>query len=444
MGKIIKLLPILLVALMVASCYSLISGATEKKASYDQYIKLANIAKDKEISIDVDDAYSNALDLNNNINDYLDWANYYVNLDDYSSAVNIAEDAVDNFPKNANTYNLLMNCYLQLQDYKGFFEAYNKCKAKGSVNDAVQKLYSDNKYVFELKMESYSDAFSFSNGYARTVKYDHADYEHKTPLYGYVSLSDSIRAQYTYAGDFNSDEVSVAPVNDINGNSYYINTNGDKKYVVSPEKINVVQLGYYASGVLSVFDGSKYYLCDINSEVIAGPFDYVSTINGNIGVIKEGNAWKIINNKGEQIVDKTYDDVKLDSKSIAYRGGMFVKSGDLYYLIDEKGNNISDQGFEDACLFVDELAAVKKDGKWGFINRKGEQVIDYQYHEAKSFSGGFAPVKLNGKWGYITLEKDKERLAIDYQFEDALGFDSTGKIAFVKQGNEWKILKLYL
>lgn len=48
--------------------------------------------------------------------------------------------------------------------------------------------------------------------------------------------------------------------------------------------------------------------------------------------------------------------------------------------------------YEDAQLFSDGLAAVKKDGKWGYINEDGETVIPFEYDVVGSFSEGLALV----------------------------------------------------
>ena len=48
--------------------------------------------------------------------------------------------------------------------------------------------------------------------------------------------------------------------------------------------------------------------------------------------------------------------------------------------------------YEDAQLFNEGLAAVKKDGKWGYINESGEVVIPFQYDVAGQFSEGHAIV----------------------------------------------------
>lgn len=48
--------------------------------------------------------------------------------------------------------------------------------------------------------------------------------------------------------------------------------------------------------------------------------------------------------------------------------------------------------YEDAAAFSDGLAAVKKDGKWGYIDEDGNTVIPFEYDFACDFSEGYAVV----------------------------------------------------
>jgi WG containing repeat len=76
--------------------------------------------------------------------------------------------------------------------------------------------------------------------------------------------------------------------------------------------------------------------------------------------------------------------------------------------------------FDWTYSFSEGLAAVRKDGKWGFIDKTGKFVISPQYDEVWSFDNGlcgvgvgewktdksedlhsFSMPYLDGKWGYI-------------------------------------------
>ena len=344
------LMPILLLVLMALSCYFVVNTAVSTKKEYDSYIQEAADAMDKDIDIDVDEAFTKAIDVKSVPDVYIQWANYYYNKKDYAKSVLICQDAQTSFSREPSIYLILMKSYLAQEAYKEFFDTYKKCKTVKSYNDDIQALYEKNQYVFSLDTDNYIEAYPFSNGIARVKRESYSD---EKEYYGFIGNSGSIPAQYTDAGDFNADEISVAPVVSSNGDTYYINTDGMKKYVVKPKKITVKKLGFYSCGVLSVFDGKQYYLSDIKSNIIAGPFDYVSTINQNVGVVRESGKWKIINEKGEQIANRTFSDVILDSKEIAFRGAMFVSDGSGYYLINEKGEKIGNQVYDDAKLFIE-------------------------------------------------------------------------------------------
>ena len=57
--------------------------------------------------------------------------------------------------------------------------------------------------------------------------------------------------------------------------------------------------------------------------------------------------------------------------------------------------------FDAAWEFREGMAAVMKNGKWGFIDKKGKFLIQPQFEDAAFFSGGLAPVEISGKYGYI-------------------------------------------
>jgi hypothetical protein len=71
--------------------------------------------------------------------------------------------------------------------------------------------------------------------------------------------------------------------------------------------------------------------------------------------------------------------------------------------------------------FHNGIAAVMKNGQYGYIDFTGKVLIDFQFMNARSFSEGLAPVS-NAKnlWGYID---DKGKMVINpqYDFADSFG-----------------------
>lgn len=85
--------------------------------------------------------------------------------------------------------------------------------------------------------------------------------------------------------------------------------------------------------------------------------------------------------------------------------------------------------------FIDGLAAVKLQEKWGFINEKGEVVIPLKYDWIFEFSEGFSAVRIDNKWGFID-QSGKKVIALKY--DDAKDF-SEG-LAFVKLNEKWGVI----
>ena len=97
------------------------------------------------------------------------------------------------------------------------------------------------------------------------------------------------------------------------------------------------------------------------------------------------------------------------------------------------------QKYEKLGSFSEGLAAVMRDGKWGYINTKGEEVIPCQFpnpyedYIASPFSEGLALVQKDGKWGFVNTE-GVEVIPISIDAE-AVGKFSEG-LAFVYKDNE--------
>ena len=53
--------------------------------------------------------------------------------------------------------------------------------------------------------------------------------------------------------------------------------------------------------------------------------------------------------------------------------------------------------YDDSFFFVEGLAKVKKDGKFGFIDTRNQVVIPIQFDNAQDFNHGKAYVELNNQ-----------------------------------------------
>jgi hypothetical protein len=105
--------------------------------------------------------------------------------------------------------------------------------------------------------------------------------------------------------------------------------------------------------------------------------------------------------------------------------------------------------FDVAWSFYEGLAAIKKDGRWGFIDKTGAIVIQPEFDGVKNFSDGMAAIKQKGKWGYINKNGE---VTIQPKYYDAYNFreniarveryDNDEDYYINKNGNETPIIPI--
>ena len=102
--------------------------------------------------------------------------------------------------------------------------------------------------------------------------------------------------------------------------------------------------------------------------------------------------------------------------------------------------------YENAMDFSDGLAAVKKDGKWGYINENGVTAIPFEFESCAvadvmesdcsfSFRNGLAPVCKNGRFGIIN---EKGETVVDFIFMSILQGENGNYLA-LKDGKWGKL-----
>ena len=77
--------------------------------------------------------------------------------------------------------------------------------------------------------------------------------------------------------------------------------------------------------------------------------------------------------------------------------------------------------YDEARSFENGLAAVKKNGKWGFIDKTGKEVIPMQYSDVGYFNEGLVPVELGEQWGFFD-NKGQEVIPVKLQYDNVWSF----------------------
>jgi hypothetical protein len=156
--------------------------------------------------------------------------------------------------------------------------------------------------------------------------------------------------------------------------------------------------------------------------VIPEQFDEVGWFIDGLAPVKKNGKWGFIDKTGTFVIPPEFDDFGVFSEGLAR-----AKQAGKWGFIDKTGTFIIPPEFQDAGLFSEGLARAYKvgPGKWGFIDKTGKFVIPPEFEDAGGwrnnrgymtqtgtfitspredvggFHGGLAAVKKNGKWGFI-------------------------------------------
>jgi hypothetical protein len=121
----------------------------------------------------------------------------------------------------------------------------------------------------------------------------------------------------------------------------------------------------------------------------------------------------------------------------------------LWGYIDRSGHAMIPYQFDGptALPFTYGLAGVRYQGLWGFIDYFGKWAIKPCFEDVRAFSEGYAPAKQNGKWGLISV---LGKVQVGFRYED-LGKPNGGfatatldkKAGFISTQGTWLIQPEY-
>lgn len=430
MKTVTKLFPLLLILLMVFSTYSILGTAGKTSSQYKSFIAQGDEKAKEGLVIDAVGFYEQALTLKDSVALKVKIGQMYLDNGYGSKAVAIGEDMVEDYPKEVEAYDFLLTCYKSAENYDDCYEVIETAEKRKLSSETINSIKNKIAYLYDFDTCKFDDVLTCSaeNNIVKSGE-----------KYGFSTIKGNyaLPAVYLDAGFFYNE---LAPVKDENGEIYYIDIEGYKRKVI-PEDLKCEMVGSIVDGMVVVFDGQKYSYYNEKFKLQFGPFDYAGTMIGGVAAVKEGEAWYLVNKKGEKINKTPYEDIILNDREMAnYYDRIFVKTGGSYIMVDSKGNQIGNQKFEDAKLFASKgNAAVKQGGKWGFVNLNGEITIKPQFEEARSFSNELAAVCKDGVWGYIAPDGE---IKIAPQYDYAMDFNENG-YAFVKYQESWATIMLY-
>lgn len=423
-----------LVILCAVSWFSVFRSQTAEAKSYSNYIETARNCYKKEIYVDAVSQYKKALEINTqNYELTLELADAYYKLGDTEDFIKQCSNAIAIDNSNEQAYLKLTDYYINNKRYKAALDLLKKA-TKVKNREQIDSLLGQLKYQTQLQYVSGSEVGNWHNGGSvNLVSYKYKD------KWGIITSAGKklLKPQYDYIGAYDV-ETGILPCS-INGEYYYINSEGYKK-LVGDEKYEY--LGSFGNGLAPAKRNGMYGYINTKFEEKNFEYEYAGAFANNVAAVKHNGKWGLIDKNLKMVTGFDYDGILVDSDGFCslYNVIVAVQNG-KYVFINKEGKKVSDNQYEEAKMQASEdgAIAVKINGKWGFADSKGNKIIDGQYEDAESFSLGLAPVKKNSDWGYINLQNE---MVINADYTHAGVFCSDGT-ALIQQGELWNIITLY-
>lgn len=432
MKKYRTITPIILAVLMLLSSFQFFYGFFAEKRQIKATLKLAESYKEQKLYGIAEDAYSDLIALSNEPKYYEAVIKMYNETEDYDKVKDWAQKMKQNFPKEVKAYELLLGAYIAKEDYSDVFALFKEIKSREIASKTITDIWEKIKFVYKIEGITVSEAGIYSGDYS---------WAYNGEKYCILKPNGRRMTDYLYKqiGYFAND---VCPV-ELDEDWFFIGTDLEFKANLSYNfDFDIKEVGVYNSDMYPISDGEKYFYSNLKYETGLGPYDYAGGFsNGVAAVIKDGD-WYLINTEGKK-VSGPYENIVLDERGVCCSAErVFVKEDGKYYLIDTEGEKISKTAYDDARLFLsaDEYAAVKINGSWSFVDVSGKNIdMPESYDDATSFRCGLAAVCRDGLYGYVDMSGN---WIIEPQFTEAHSFNIKG-CALAEDRNSWKRILLY-
>ncbi len=426
------LVPILMVVLMAASVYTMISQAASQKQELEELIQKAESCSEQGLYDKAAGYYRDAIEVDNRIEYYLAVIDMYYDAEKYDYSQTWCEETLEAFPGDAAIYERAIKVYLENEEYSEAFGVLDKFDGRKLTSETVEGYREVMEDLYYENGVSFDEITVVSAGYVGS---------HNKNGWGLASSKGAsiIAPKYEQIGYYANDMVAVLGEDNI---WYFMNSDGEYLYNISQSiPGSITEVGLYNNDVFPVCVDGKYRYYSIDFSQKFEEYDYAGTFSSGVAAVKNGETWQLIKSDGTRLTEDEYQNVILDERGVCcQQNRIFVEKGGEYILLDSEGNRVGTETFDDAKAFSNgEYGAVMRDGLWGFVNLSGEVVLETKYDEAKSFSLNLAPVSEDGRWGYIDISGNE---VIEPQYTNAYCFYLDGT-AFVQEGEEWKTINLY-
>jgi hypothetical protein len=212
---------------------------------------------------------------------------------------------------------------------------------------------------------------------------------------GYIGIdgNEIIARQFTGAGNFSE---GLAPVR-----------KDDKWGYIDPQGVIKIAPQFdeahsFSEGLAPVRKENKWVYINQEGQVaFETPFEAVSNFSEGLAAVKLNNKWGYINKKGNIEIATQFDNPRTQERYKEF----ICDVVEINNTTQDKSQKINCNNLDERYDFSENLAAIYKDGKWGYINRQGQIFIKPQFLRANQFSERLAAVCIEEnsqmKCGYI-------------------------------------------
>lgn len=268
-------------------------------------------------------------------------------------------------------------------DYVGSFSEGLAIVSKNSQCGYIDKT---GKEVIPLK---YDNALDFNNGYAKVIT--------NTELCGYINKKgeEVVPLIYELLGEQVNDGVLSAWKE---GKGGLIDINGNE---LIPFIYNSV--GEYSEGLVAVeTDGKWGYVNKDGEMVIPAIYDNADKFIDGVAVVYKDGYYGIIDKKGSEVQPFIYDYYTKERRE----GLILIGKNDKIGIIDTKGKEVVpfEYAYGDVENSLDGYIMIKKGGKYGYQTKEGRLVIPCEYDKVGLLLDGVAAVLKDGVWGFVDID----------------------------------------
>jgi hypothetical protein len=191
----------------------------------------------------------------------------------------------------------------------------------------------------------------------------------------------------------------------LNGKWGYIDSTGKE---ATPFKYDAIDHAYFYLIPVNV-SGNWGFIDRSGKEITPLKYDEIELQSYRLFACRIGSKWGIVDLFGKEITSFVYDkiqtyDITLSSFPEKRIVEIAVLQNEQWGFLDTTGKvSITPKyKFDEIQPFQEGLAAVKREGYWGYINKEGKMVVPAEYDEVTGFFyNGRTGVSRNEKWGIV-------------------------------------------